>query len=58
MHKTMDVDLRRMEFPLDYAEDEEVRFRRCTSIGEAASMILNDPNRFMVTDFFKCVDVS
>ena len=54
----MDVDLRRMEFPSDYAEDEEVRFRRCTSIGEAASMILNDPNQFMVTDFFKCDDIS
>ena len=36
----------------------EVRFHRCTSIGEAASMILNDPNRFMVTDFFKCDDIS
>ena len=30
-----------------------IRFRRYTSIDEAASMVLNDLNRFKVTGFFK-----
>lgn len=50
----MGLNLRTMQFPSDYAEDEEVQLRRCTSLGKATSMILDDPTQVSVTDFFRC----
>ena len=44
-----------MSFPSeDFGEEENPITRRCTSFGEAAIMIANDPNVFGKTDFFKC----
>ena len=44
-----------MQFPLEeFSEEEETITRRCTSFGEAAIMIANDPKTFGITDFFKC----
>jgi hypothetical protein len=55
MHKTMGIRLSEMSFPSeDFGEEENPITRRCTSFGEAAIMIANDPNTFGKTDFFKC----
>jgi hypothetical protein len=55
MHKTMGIRLSEMSFPSeDFGEEENPITRRCTSSGEAAIMIANDPNVFGKTDFFKC----
>ena len=55
MHKTMVVELSEIEFPSeDFSEEEETVTRRCTSFGEAAIMIANDPKALGITDFFKC----
>ena len=55
MHKTMVVELLEMEFPSEsFSEEEETVTRRCTSFGEAAIMIANDPKILGITDFFKC----
>ena len=44
-----------MSFPSEeFNEEEDPITRRCTSFGEAAVMIANDPNVFGKTDFFKC----
>ena len=44
-----------MKFPSEeFAEEEETITRRCTSFGEAAIMIANDPNTLGITDFFRC----
>ena len=52
MHKTIVVSL---EFPSEeFSEDKEPITRRCTSFGEAAIMIANDPKTLGITDFFKC----
>jgi len=52
MHKTIVVSL---EFPSEeFSEDKETITRRCTSFGEAAIMIANDPKTLGITDFFKC----
>ena len=54
MHKTMGIRLSKMAFPSeDFSEEENPTTRRCTSFGEAAIMIANDPNVFGKTDFFK-----
>ena len=54
MHKTMVVSLSEMEFPSEEFSEEETITRRCTSFGEAAIMIANDPKNLGITDFFKC----
>ena len=55
MHKTIVVKLSEMEFPLEnFFEEEETITCRCTSFGEAAIMIANDPKILGITDFFKC----
>ena len=55
MHKIMVVDLSEMMFPSEeFSEEEETITRRCTSFGEAAIMIANDPKTIGITDFFKC----
>jgi hypothetical protein len=55
MHKTMAVELSETEFPSEnFSEEEETITRRCTSFGEAAIMIANDPKILGITDFFKC----
>ena len=55
MHKTMVVDLSEMKFPSEeFSEEEETITRRCTSFGEAAIMIANDPKTLGIIDFFKC----
>ena len=38
----------------EFAKGEETITRRCTSFGEAAIIIANDPNIHSTTDFFKC----
>ena len=54
MHKTMVVELSEMEFPSEnFSEEEETITRRCTSFGEVAIMIANDPKTLGITDFFK-----
>ena len=54
MHKTMIVKLLEIEFPSEnFSEEEETITRRCTSFGEAAIMIANDPKTLGITDFFK-----
>ena len=54
MHKTMIVELSEIEFPSEnFSEEEETITRRCTSFGEAAIMIANDPKTLGITDFFK-----
>ena len=52
----MGVDLKEMKFPSEEfsEEEEDIVTRRCTSFGEAAIMIANDPNVLGITDFFKC----
>ena len=51
----MVVNLSEMKFPSEaYSEEEEIVTRRCTSFGEAAIMIANDPNILGTTDFFNC----
>ena len=55
MHKTMVIDLSELKFPPEeFSEEEEIVTRRCTSFGEAAIMIGNDPKTLGITDFFKC----
>ena len=55
MHKTMVVELSEMEFPSEnFSEEEETITRRCTSFGEVAIMIANDPKVLGIIDFFKC----
>ena len=50
----MVVDLSEMMFPSEeFSEEEETITRRCTSFGEAAIMIANDPKILGITDFFK-----
>jgi hypothetical protein len=47
MHKTMGIRLSEMSFPSkEFEEEEDPITRRCTSFGEAAIMIANDPNVF------------
>jgi len=54
LHKTMTVELSEIEFPSEnFSEEEETVTRRCTSFGEAAIMIANDPKTLGITDFFK-----
>ena len=53
MHKTMTVELSEIEFPSENFSKEETVTRRCTSFGEAAIMIANDPKILGITDFFK-----
>ena len=54
MHKTITVELSEIEFPSEnFSEEEETVTRRCTSFGEAAIMIANDPKTLGITDFFK-----
>src|SRR6185436_6167028 len=49
------VELSEIEFPSEnFSEEEETVTRRCTSFGEAAIMIANDPKTLGITDFFKC----
>ena len=51
----MGVNLKEMAFPSEESiEGEEIITHRCTSFGEAAIMIANDPNVLGTTDFFKC----
>ena len=51
----MGVNLMEMAFPSEeFAEGDEVVTHRCTSFGEAAIMIANNPDVFGTTDFFKC----
>ena len=51
----MIVDLAEMKFPSEeFSEEGEMTTRRCTSFGEAAIMIDNDPKTHGITDFFKC----
>ena len=51
----MVVNLSEMEFPSEeFFEEEETITRRCTSFGEAAIIIANDPKTLGITDFFKC----
>ena len=55
MHWTMGTNMREMTFPLEnFAEGEDQDTRRCTSFGEAAAMIANDPEILGLADFFKC----
>jgi len=55
MHQTMGIKLKEMSFPSEeFAEGEEMVTRRCTSFGEAAIMIANDPDVFGTTNFFQC----
>src|SRR6185437_8927662 len=54
MHKTMTVELSKIEFPSEnFSEEKEKITRRCTSFGKAAIMIANDPKTLGITDFFK-----
>ena len=54
MHKTMTVELSEIEFPSEnFSEEEETVTRRCTTFGEAAIMIANDPKTLGITDFFQ-----
>jgi len=54
MHKTMVVNLSEMKFPSEaYSEEEEIVTRRCTSFGEAAIMIANDPKILGIIDYFQ-----
>ena len=54
MHKTMTVELSEIEFPSEnFFEEEETVTRQCTSFGEAAIMIANDPKTLGITDFFQ-----
>jgi hypothetical protein len=51
----MGTNMREMTFPLEnFAEGEDQDTRRCTSFGEAAAMIANDPEILGLADFFKC----
>ena len=51
----MVVNLKEMKFPSEeFSEEEETVTRRCTSFGEAAIIIANDPKILGITDFFKC----
>jgi hypothetical protein len=51
----MVVDLTEIKFPSEeFSEEEDTVTRRCTSFGEAAIMIANDPMTLGITDFFKC----
>ena len=51
----MGANLKEMSFPSEnFAEEEETITCWCTSFGEAAIMITNDPNVLGITDFFKC----
>ena len=55
MHKTMGIKLSEMSFPSEeFNEGEDPTTHRCTSFGEVAIMIANDPNVFGKTDFFRC----
>jgi len=55
MHKAMGIKLLEMTFPQeDFGEEENPITVRCTSFGEVAIMIANDPNVFGKTNFFKC----
>ena len=55
MHKAMGIRLSEMSFPSEeFGEEEDPITCRCTSFGEEAIMIANDPNVFGKTDFFKC----
>ena len=48
----MTVELSEIEFPSEnFSEEEETVTRRCTSLGEAAIMIANDPKTLGITDF-------
>ena len=50
----MTVELSEIEFPSEnFSKEEETVTRRCTSFGEAAIMIANDPKTLGITDFFK-----
>ena len=53
MHKTMTVEVSEIEFTSENFSEEEIVTRRCTSFGEAAIMIANDPKTLGITDFFK-----
>ena len=54
MHKAMGVKLSKMSFPSEeFDEGENPITHRCTSFGEAAIMIANDPNVFGKIDFFR-----
>ena len=51
----MGVDLKETKFPSEeFSKEEDTVTHRCTSFGEAAIMIANDPNILGITDFFKC----
>ena len=51
----MGIKLLEMSFPQeDFGEEENPITVRCTSFGEVAIMIANDPNVFGKTNFFKC----
>ena len=51
----MGVDLKETKFPSEeFSKEEDTVTHRCTSFGEAAIMIANDPNILGTTDFFKC----
>ena len=51
----MGMNLNEMVFPLEnFAKRENPETRRCTSFGEAAAMIANDPDTFGIINFFKC----
>ena len=54
MHQTMGVNLKEMAFPSEESvEGEEIITHRCTSFGEAAIMIANDPKILGIIDFFQ-----
>jgi hypothetical protein len=57
IHKTMGIRLLEMSFPSEEFEEEDPITHRCTSFGEAAIMIANDPNVFGKTDFFSSVSI-
>ena len=43
-----------IEFPSEnFSEEEEIVTHRCTSSGEAAIMIANDPKTLVITNFLK-----
>ena len=55
MHKTMGIKLSELSFPSEeFDEEEDPITCHCTSFGEAAIMIANDPKALGITDFFKC----
>jgi len=48
----MGMNLNEMVFPLEnFAKRENPETRRCTSFGEAAAMIANDPDTFSIINF-------